>query len=26
VQKFINSIPREILEGEDSNEVYLKAS
>ena len=26
VQKFINSIPREILNGEDANEVYLKAS
>jgi IS30 family transposase len=26
VQKFINSIPRNKLEGEDANEVYLKAS
>jgi len=26
VQNFINSIPREILEGEDANEVYLKVS
>ena len=26
VQKFINSIPRHKLEGEDANEVYLKAS
>lgn len=26
VQNFINSIPRKILEGEDSNEAYLKAS
>ena len=26
VQKFINSIPRKKLEGEDANEAYLKAS